>query len=133
MRMKLLLASSLLVFGLVAGGLIYGSKHSPYFGPRFGPPFCILVHIYGIEGNDEVTVTSIAEGSGFTAHATRWGNGDCGVSTGASNVDPPSGVWIVTAFAEGYTVEPDGYMVFLMDGMIVGPTQQPNFVFQRIS
>ena len=127
--MKLLLASSLLVLGLVAGGLIYGSKHNPYFGP----PFRIWVHIYGIEGNDEVTVTSIAEGSGLTAYATRWGNGDCGVSTGASNVEPPSGVWIVRAFAESYRVEPESYRVVLEDGKIIEPDQVLNFVLQKIS
>jgi len=42
-------------------------------------------------------------------------------------------VWIVNAFAEGYTVEPENYRVVLKDGKIVEPKQVLNFVFKKIS
>ena len=100
--------------------------------PHRKVPFMIMVHVYGIEGNDKVAVTSTAEGFGW-GRVTRRGNGDYEVPMGPSSAESPSGVWIVNAFAEGYTVEPENYRVVLNDGKIVEPKQVLNFVFQKIS
>jgi len=100
--------------------------------PHRRVPFKIIMHVYGIEGNDKVAVTATAEGFGW-GRVTKRGNGDYGVPMGPSSAEPPSGVWIVNAFAEGYTVEPESYMVVLEDGKIVEPKQVLNFVFQKIS
>lgn len=90
----------------------------------------IVVRVCGIEENDWVVVTAIAEHFGW-GRVTKRGNGDYVVPMGPSPEDPPSGVWIVTAFAEGYTVEPRRYYVFLMDGIIARPTQDLDFVFRK--
>jgi hypothetical protein len=133
----LLLALSLV--GLLAGGIIYASQNSEPIASG-GPPIDILFRVYGLEGDDEAMITVTRNGE-YISHTYAVvdeehyrANGAYGISIGVALDPPEDGVYVLKAYAEGYTVEPESYDVEVRNRRPVDYRERVyEFVFQKVS
>ncbi|NIR87505.1 hypothetical protein GWO13_08080 [Candidatus Bathyarchaeota archaeon] len=143
MKRRFWLALAVAFLSVLAGGVIYSlqnSQNSVFPAPSGGPPIGMSFRVYGLEGDDEanITVTRNGELVRYTYASVDekhyQHNGAYGISIGCA-VDPPEdGVYVLGAYAEGYTVEPESYEVVVTNGRLEGGRQRVyDFLFHRTS